>query len=100
MNAQQSRLRAALNSFRETYVQRVPCTEPLSPRQLEVAALLSAGQKPAEIAKQLGVAYRTIVFHITTAAERIPGDMAGANKVVMWYRGASAQVLGVKTGTP
>ena len=81
-------------AYRQQHRPRVACRPPLTATQIAIAKLLSDGMNPAEIAAQLAVDRRTVYFHVTQAAQRIPGDLAAAARMMAWYRGASLEVLG------
>jgi DNA-binding CsgD family transcriptional regulator len=81
-------------------VDRVPTTAPLTPQQLAAVALLADGWSHAEAARLLGVAVGTLRAHLDQAIMKIPGDLLGRTKVIAWYRGASADVLGIARQLP
>lgn len=74
---------------------RVPTRQPLSPAQLAAIALIADGWNYHEAARLAGVSYGTFNQHLCDAARRIPGDLPLRGKLIAWYRGASAAVLGV-----
>jgi DNA-binding CsgD family transcriptional regulator len=45
--------------------------DPLTPRELEILALLAAGNTTADIAEQLGIAPGTIKTHLTSVYKKI-----------------------------
>jgi two-component system, NarL family, response regulator DesR len=45
--------------------------EPLTPRELEVLALLAAGNRTADIARQLGIAPGTVKTHLTSVYRKV-----------------------------
>lgn len=48
--------------------------EPLTPRELEVLALLGRGQKNAEIAGQLFITERTVKFHVSSLMRKLGAE--------------------------
>lgn len=48
--------------------------EPLTPRELEVLALLARGRKNAEIAENLFITERTVKFHVSSLMRKLGGD--------------------------
>lgn len=74
-------------------VVRATCHPPLTPIQLAVAKLLSAGYSREAIAKELCCTPRTIKFHIDRAATCIPSDIPATTRIIAWYRGAPLPVL-------
>ncbi len=75
-------------------VERVPTLHPLTPAMLAACAIMADGWSYTEAARLAGVSYGTFTAHCAMAAARIPGDLAQQAKIVAWYRGASAEVLG------
>lgn len=74
---------------------RLPLARALTRSQLAVAALSAAGLSVAAVAERLGCGVATVRWHIEEASARIPGRRLGArDKVIAWYCGASARVLG------
>jgi two-component system, NarL family, response regulator DesR len=45
--------------------------EPLTPRELEVLALLAAGNTTADIARQLGITPGTVKTHLTSVYKKV-----------------------------
>lgn len=81
-----------------TMIVRVPAIRPLSPAQLAVVALVAEGWSYRESARMMGCSTTTVMRHINDAAARLPGDQPARFKVVAWWRGATADVLGVDRG--
>lgn len=69
---------------------RAPTAQPLTPRELEVAALVSSGMSQREISAELGIAVRTVETHLMRLALKIPGDLPATLRVISWYRGQPA----------
>lgn len=46
----------------------------LTPREREVAALVSAGVSHKAVARTLGIKVRTVSLHVWNAAQKLPGD--------------------------
>lgn len=74
---------------------RLPLPVPLSAGQLMAVALIAAGWSQTEAARMMGIDYATLRTHIDRASVKIPGDLVRNAKLIAWYRGASAEVLGV-----
>jgi DNA-binding NarL/FixJ family response regulator len=56
----------------------------LTPRQVEIARLLASGLKYEAIGARLGITERTVRFHVTDAAARLPGRGAPRVKLVIF----------------
>lgn len=72
---------------------RVSLKRPLTRHQTVVASLLAECYTQKEIAAATGMKERTIRWHIARAANRIPGNLPPTERVRVWYRGATIQVL-------
>jgi ATP-dependent DNA ligase len=81
-------------------VVRLVLRVPLSARQERVAALLADGLELDAIAKHLGCARSTVDFHVERAARKIPSDLPRAARLILWWRGASFEVLNPAPGAP
>lgn len=61
----------------------------LSPRQIEVCALVAAGASPKEVGKELKVSTRTVRFHMEEAAKRlqpfIPHITGSPRRIICGY---------------
>ncbi len=75
-------------------ITRVAPTPKLTPTQLAIVKLLCAGHSHQEIADTFGCTVRTVKAHVEDAAVRIPGEDYPSARLIHWYRGASASVLG------
>lgn len=79
----------------------MPALRPLSPMQLTAVALLADGFDAKECARLMGVEISTFDTHLREAAHRLPGDFRHIReKVLAWYRGGTAAVLGVDHVVP
>lgn len=78
------------------FVERLEPLVPLTRHQMAVAAVLSEGYGISTTARLLGVERSTVAYHIQQAADRLPGNLPPTARLVCWYRGASASVLGVR----
>lgn len=74
-------------------VQRAPLSAPLSPMQEAVVMLIALGHTYGEIAEFLHLDTETVRYHTRAAADKMPGDLESRMKVIVWMRGASADVL-------
>lgn len=72
---------------------RVQTSLPVTRRQMAMVAMLSERWTYKQIAAFFGLSVAGVREHIVSAAARIPGDGPPAERCVMWYRGASLQVL-------
>lgn len=61
-----------------------PPTQPLSPREREVAALVAAGYTNREIAERLGMARRTVDTHVSNVLRKL--GLASRAEVADWVR--------------
>lgn len=74
-------------------ITRVPLHRDLTESERIVALLLARGFKPDKIAMRVGCAVNTVRMHIITAALKIPGNLPAQTKLIVWWRGASLDVL-------
>lgn len=81
-------------------VVRLVLKVPLTARQERVAALLSDGLEMDAIARHLGCARSNVDYHVKQAARKIPGDLPRAARLILWWRGASLEVLNPAPGAP
>lgn len=58
----------------------------LSPRQIEVCALIAAGYSYGGVAKELGISAKTVEFHMKEAATRL-------RKVCPWLQGTPRRII-------
>lgn len=72
---------------------RAATTSPLSPMQLIVADLLGIGLSAEVVAAELKITVDGVRHHVKTAAAKIPSDLPAQQRVVVWARGATADVL-------
>ena len=72
---------------------RVPTSKPVTRRQMAIIAMLSERWTLKQIAAFFGISVQGVREHLVGAARRIPGDGPPTERCVMWYRGASLQVL-------
>ncbi len=79
----------------EKPVDRVPPRAPLSAGQMTAVALIEQGYSVREAARMMGCGLATLRTHLDRASVKVPGDLPRDAKLVAWYRGASAAVLGV-----
>lgn len=76
-----------------TPVERVPTTAKLSDMQFLVASLLGLNYNYTEIGRELRISPLTVKSHAEFAAQKIPGDLPVAEKLRVWVRGATREVL-------
>lgn len=79
---------------------RVPTLHALSRQQLTAISLAAEGWSPAEGARMMGVEYSTYMHHVAIGSSRIVGDLPQMAKGIVWYRGATADVLGLNASRP
>lgn len=72
---------------------RAPLSGPLSPRQWYIVQAVCEGRAAREVAVELGVSEAAIRDHIRRAAQRINSDLPRLMRLVLWYRGASPDML-------
>mgnify|MGYP001584285603 CR=1 FL=1 len=56
------------------FAQSSTTLESLTPREREVAELVADGASHKSVARELGLAVRTVSFHVWNAAQKLPGD--------------------------
>ncbi len=78
--------------------ERIAIDSPLTARQEHVAEMLSDGLSLREIADVLGVQEITVRWHLNQAAAKVPGDLPRRVRLVLWWRGASQDLLAVPAG--
>lgn len=76
-------------------IDRVPPIVPLTRAQTVAVALLENGYSLEEGSRLMGVEPGTFRVHVTNALGKVPGDLRGVGRLMVWWRGASAAVLGV-----
>lgn len=76
-----------------TLVSRVPLHRELTDSERAVSLLLARGFKPDQIATRVGTSVHTVRMHIIGAALKIPGDLPAQTKLIVWWRGATHDVL-------
>lgn len=76
---------------------RVPTLEPLTQQQLRVAEFLSRGMTQDEVVSVMGIAPTTVEYYTVEAARKIVATgLSRTAKIVVWYRGATVEVLGAR----
>lgn len=79
---------------RASDVVRVPVSGRITPMQEICVRMLATGHHNARsIGEQLGISWQTVKKYVRIVAENIPGDLPAQVKVVVWWRGASIEVL-------
>lgn len=81
-------------------IRRVPALKPITPMERAAIAMLADGHDDAESARLLGCGIATYRTHLLRAAAKIPGDLIFRSRMVAWFRGASADILGVDHVVP
>ncbi len=74
---------------------RVRPLAPLTSQQMTAISIIAGGWSMKEAARMMGVAYGTLRTHLDRATAKIPGNLYGRARLVAWWRGADAEVLGV-----
>lgn len=74
-------------------MERVVLDKPLSPSQEIVAVLVGLGYNYQQVAEQMKIAYSTVLFHANEGAMKIPGDLPTQQKLLIWARGGTLDVL-------
>lgn len=72
---------------------RAPLLAPLTQAQQVVVTMLAHRHNYGEIAVYMRITERTVRFHATSAAKKIPGDLPAAMRCIFWARGATTEVL-------
>lgn len=57
----------------------------LSPRQMDVTALVARGIPDKQIAARLGLSVRTVQMHIEIAASKIHGPESPRNRLMLFF---------------
>ena len=75
-------------------IQRVPTYRPLSSTESVIAALLATGRyNYHSLAEHMACSWKSVKTHVYRAALKIPGDLPAQVRLVVWYRGATLDVL-------
>lgn len=85
--------KAALRPRPRSLVDRVEPETPLTLSEEVVAKLVGLGFTYGQIAAQLRIASETVRWHAKRAAGKIPGAASARDKLFMWARGATLDVL-------
>ena len=56
----------------------------LTKRQLEVVRLVAQGHSDKSVARELGIAPKTVQAHLDVVASRLPGDGTRRMRVAKW----------------
>lgn len=57
----------------------------LTPRHMEVVALVAQGLPNREIAARIGLSQRTVEDYVAVAAGRLPGRTKPRHKLTVWF---------------
>lgn len=72
---------------------RIKPKRPLSAMQSVVATLLGIGTSIEEIARELHVSVACVRGHIKSGAQKLPGDLPAAARLMVWARGGTREQL-------
>lgn len=72
---------------------RAPLLKPFTTMESLVTSLLIRGESRATIGKKLCISRSAVVFHLSNAARKIPGDLRTAMRIHFWGRGATVEQL-------
>jgi hypothetical protein len=73
---------------------RTPLRSDFSPKQYAIVSRLGKGEKSALIMRELGMEKAIYRYHLTEAANKIPGDLPPTARIIGWWRGADRKMLG------
>ena len=57
----------------------------LTPRETQIAGLVSLGYQHKQIAQRIGISPTGVSAHVSRIAKRIPGDANPSTKITVWY---------------
>ncbi len=73
--------------------QRTPLLDKFTGTESIVVALLARGETYRLIALRLSISIATVRFHLSNAAEKIPGNLEMRMRIIFWSRGATLDQL-------
>ena len=73
--------------------QRIPLLKKFTTMESLVVALLARGEAYRLIALRLSISIATVRFHLSNAAEKIPGNLEMRMRIIFWSRGATLDQL-------
>lgn len=74
---------------------RLTLRAPFTANQQEVVTLIAQGHDFRACSRLLGLGYTTVHGRALLAAKKIPGDLQDPyTKILVWWRGATLEVLG------
>ena len=73
--------------------QRTPLLDKFTGTESIVVALLARGETYRLIALRLSISIATVRFHLSNAAEKIPGNLEMRMRIIFWSRGATPDQL-------
>lgn len=74
-------------------IPRVPLFRPLTGQEEAVAEMLGEGMPPRDVAEALHIQQKTLRSYMESIARKIPGTLPQHIKIVLWFRGANADLL-------
>jgi len=72
---------------------RVPLLRPFTGQEEAVVELLGEGMPPQDVAAALHIQLKTLRGYMEVIARKIPGTLPQHVKIVLWFRGANADLL-------
>lgn len=73
---------------------RVALARPFTPTEEVVVELIGRRLNLTQIGVKLGLTKNAVNFHISRAAGKIPGELPRKVRILLWYRGATLELLG------
>lgn len=73
---------------------RTPLRSDFTTKQYAIVSRLGKGMTPEDIRQELSMGKAIYRYHLTEAANKIPGDLPPTARIIGWWRGADRKTLG------